>query len=242
MPRPRSRVRFATTPGPIAGSAARPADRAGPRGIPSVESWTAAEMFLSPHVGERRRGFALLCGPGEARQSPLTAFLLATRLIEPDLALRAQIVRALAEYFELRGRDYRYLPEQRGAVVTYLRHYDRPEALALLEVQHASRAGLVDLPAEYLIRLFERIPGASDVLTRIAGDRSVLVPLRQAAVEVIGLVGFIEARSALEGLQLRIAGRRAGQLTMLFAPSDWPEDQSLLPSLTDALRLLDEVD
>jgi hypothetical protein len=207
-----------------------------------VDAWTAAEMFVSPHVEERRRGFALLCGREESRRSALTAYLLATRLTEPDLALRAQVANALAEYFALRGREFRYPPEQRAAVAAHLRQYDRPEVLALLELHHASRKGEVSLPADSLIHLLERIPITTDLLVRLAGERSLLMELRQAAVEAIGLVGFVAARPALEGLQLRIAGRRAGQLTMLFAPSDWPEDEALLPVLAETLHLLGEVD
>ena len=65
-------------------------------------------MFISPHVEERRRGLALLCGAEAIRKSNLTVHLLASRVDEPDLGLRAQIVHALADYFEIREREYRY--------------------------------------------------------------------------------------------------------------------------------------
>src|SRR5258705_11370817 len=106
MPRPRSRIRY------TAASAARPLSRA----VPSVDPWTAGEMFVSPHVEERRRGFAILCGSEAARASALTPHLLATRVDEPDLTLRAMIVNVLGDYFEIRGRGHRYPPEVRGAV------------------------------------------------------------------------------------------------------------------------------
>lgn len=232
MPRPRSRVRYQV-------GATNPSARAA---VPSVEPWTAGEMFVSPHVEERRRGFAILCGADHTRASPLTAHLLASRLAETDLALRAQIVQALADYYELRDRQYRFGPEVRALVTGALRSFDRPQTLALLELYHAGRAGAVRLRPEGLLRVFERIPGASGLLTRLGGDRGLSVSLRQAAIEMIGHVGYVDARPALEGLLLRIEGRRAGQLTMLFAPSDWPEDEALLPALKETLRLLDEND
>jgi len=55
-------------------------------------------------------------------------------------------------------------------------------------------------------------------------------------------VGFTDARPALEGLLTRIEGRRAGQVAMLFAPSDWPEDEGLLPALRATLTVLQEDD
>ncbi len=231
MPRPRSRVRYQ----PTAGLAQA---HASPRVVPAVEAWTAGEMFVSPHVEERRRGLALLCGSEAGRRSVLTLHLLASRIDEPDLELRGQIVQALAESYEVRGREYRYPPEVRGAATGLLRKFGRAQVLALLELHLAQRHGSARVRAEDLVCLLERIPDASPLLTRLAGERGLPLALRQAAIDVIGLVGFLDARPALEGLTLRIEGRSAGQLTMLFAPVDWPEDQELLPALKQTMALL----
>jgi hypothetical protein len=233
MPRPKSRVRYSATTG------LAPA-RLSPRAVPTVDPWTAGEMFVSPHVEERRRGLALLCGSEAARTSTLTPHLLASRLEEPDLALRAQIVQALADYFEIRGREFRYPPEVRSAVAAHIRRFDRPQVLALLELRAAAQAGRVALPPDGLRRLFERLPDASALLTRLAGDRELAVHLRAAAIEMIGHVGFTDAWAALEGLALRLEGRRAGQVPMLFAPSDRAGEEELLPALKQTLRLLEE--
>ena len=232
MPRPRSRVRYSSTSAPLA-----PA-RLVPRPVPTVDPWTAGEMFISPHVEERRRGLAILCGSEAARHSALTLHLLASRVDEPDLSLRAQIVQAMADYFEIREHEYRYPPEVRGQVAALLRKFERPELLALLELQPTAAGGDLAIRAESLSWLVERIPNASLLLTQLAGDRAQPLALRQSAIRLIGQVGFIDAGAALEGLRLRLEGRRAGQLTMLFAPNDWPEDQALLPELRETLVLL----
>lgn len=211
-----------------------------PRAVPTVDPWTAGEMFVSPHVEERRRGFAILCGTEAARASALTSHLLASRVDEPDLGLRAQIVHVLADYFEIREREHRYPPEVRGAVAGHLRKFDRPQVLALLDLHRAGREAKIALRPDVLVRICERIPNASVLLTHIAGDRSAPMPLRQSAIELVGQVGFTDAYPALQGLLLRLEGRRAGQLTMLFAPSDWPEDQALLPALRETLGVLVE--
>lgn len=200
----------------------------------------AGEMFVSTHIEERRRGFALLFGSEAARRSTLTPQLLASRVDEPDLNLRAEIVQALADYFEIRGRQYRYPAEIRVAVVGHLRKFERPQVLALLDLQRAARDGAVKLKAESLACVLERIPNVSVHLSRIAGERSVVLGLRCAAIELIGAVGFMDALPALEGLEARLEGRRAGQLPMTFAPSDNPDDQHLLPALKETLQLLRE--
>jgi hypothetical protein len=66
------------------------------------------------------------------------------------------------------------------------------------------------------------------------------VALRTAAIDMIGRVGYTDAGPMLEGLAGRLEGRRAGQMTMLFAPNDRPEDQALLPALKQTLRRLTE--
>jgi hypothetical protein len=231
VPRPRSRVRYNLTASPLQA-------RLTPRAVPSVDPWTAGEMFVSPHVEERRRGLAILCGSEAARNSALTLHLLATRVDEPDRALRAQIVQALADYFEVRGREYRYPAEVRAAVQAELRRFGPAQVMALLELHHPGEAGSVN--PETLRRLFERLPAGSATLTRLAGDRSLPLPLRAAAIDMIGRVGYTDAGPVLEGLAGRLEGRRAGQLTMLFAPSDWPEDQALLPALKQTLQRLME--
>ncbi|MBL8058691.1 MAG: hypothetical protein JNK29_18450, partial [Anaerolineales bacterium] len=119
MPRPRSRIRYDM-------AASRPPARLAPRVVPSVDPWVAGEMFVSPHIEERRRGFAILFGSEAVRRSPLTSQLLAARVDEPDLGLRAQIVQALADYFEVRGAEYRYPAEVRALAAAQLRRFDRP--------------------------------------------------------------------------------------------------------------------
>jgi hypothetical protein len=200
----------------------------------------AGEMFVSPHIEERRRGFAILFGSEAARRSPLTPQLLFTRVDEPDLNLRGQIVQALADYFEIRGREYRYPPEIRAAVAGHLRKFDRPHLLALLDLQRAQQVGKLKLRSECLVRLLERIPNASAQLSRLAGDRTMALEMRCAAIELIGQVGFTDTLPVLEGLEARLEGRRAGQLAMTFAPTDQPDEQKLLPTLKETLRVLRE--
>ena len=219
---------------------ARPPARLAPRVVPSVDPWVAGEMFVSPHIEERRRGFAILFGTEAVRRSTLTSQLLASRVDEPDLGLRAQIVQALADYFEVRGADYRYPAEVRAVAAGHLRRFERAEILAMLELHQAAREGTVRLAPDSLNRLLSRIPSASSHLVRMATDRLLAVRVRRAAEELIGRVGFTDAVQALEGLEARLAGRRAGQIAMAFAPAEHADEQTLLPVLQTALEALRE--
>ena len=233
MPRPRSRVQYrvaATEP---------PSVRLPQRVVPAVDPWIAGEMFFSPHVQERRRGLALLLGSETTRRSPLVPQLLLVRLEEPDLGLRAQILQALSDYFEVRERQFRYPPEVRAVVVGCLRKFDRPQWLALLELQSSDLAAR--LGPEALKALLERIPDAAAQLAQLASDRSVVSNWRCAAIEIIGQAGFTDTLPLLAGLEIRLTGCLAGQLALDFAPPDPLEDQALLPALRDALQRLREM-
>jgi hypothetical protein len=208
------------------------------RVVPAVDPWVAGEMFFSPHVEERRRGLALLLGSETTRRSPLVPQLLTARLDEPDLRLRAQIVQALSDYFEVRERRYRYPADIRAVVVGCLRKLDHSHLLSLLELHRAN--GLAVTPPELFKALFERIPDASARLARLAGDHAVALSLRCAAIELIGRAGFTDALPVLAGLEIRLEGHTAGQLPLAFAPRNPPEDQALLPTLKETLKRLRE--
>lgn len=219
---------------------ARPPARLVPRVVPSVEPWVAGEMFVSQHLQERARGFAILTGSEGLRRSPLTVQLLAARLDEADLGLRCQVIQAIGDYFELRGSEYRYPAEVRAGVAAQLRKFDRPQMQYLLEAHLASREGAGRLTLEAEAHVLERVPAASVVLVKLAGDRSVAVHIRRAAIELLGKIGFTDSLSALEGLLARIAGRQAGQLAMAFAPADYADEGSLLPALQTTIDILRE--
>jgi hypothetical protein len=232
MPRPRSRIQFQLAlvePSPT---------RLPQRVVPSVDPWVAGEMFFSPHVEERRRGLALLMGSEATRRSPLVPQLLAMRLDESDLRLRAQIVQALGDYFEERERKYRYPPDIRAVVVGCLRKFDDPHLVALLELLRGREQAALHFEA--LQVLVERIPDAAARFARLATDRTVALDLRRSAIELVGRAGLLDALPVMAGLETRLEGHTAGQLTLGFAPTDSPEDQALLPTLKETLRRLRE--
>ncbi|GAI27626.1 unnamed protein product, partial [marine sediment metagenome] len=47
--------------------------------------WKSTEAISSPELSKRKRGFESLIEFDVVRRSPLIAYLLATRIVEPDL-------------------------------------------------------------------------------------------------------------------------------------------------------------
>lgn len=239
MPRPRSRVQYQEVALPVSPAPA-PARLATPRVIPAVDPWLAGEMFVSQHVEERRRGFAILLGSETVRQSHLTTQLLVARLDEPDVSLRTQIIQALADYFEVRGNEYRYPPKLRAAVAGHLRKFGRTHLCLLLETCHAPSPEASPIHLASLPALIERIPDASTQLARLAGDRTLALATRRAALSLIEQMCLADTLPTLEGLVARLDGQTAGQLALTLPAADSPDDPCLVALLHNVLLHLRE--
>jgi hypothetical protein len=64
------------------------------------------------------------------------------------------------------------------------------------------------------------------------------VSLRIAASDVIGQVGFLEARPIMVSLEQRLSNLVSGQIPMPFAPQIALEAEQLLPAVRRALHAL----
>lgn len=200
----------------------------------SSSSQTAAEQFLSPDAAERERGFEALMADRVARGSRLAAFLLAARVDEPDLPLRARIVAALAGYLDASAEASAEPGRQRGYVDALLRRFGREQVERLLE----TAAGGSQTEGEALLTVLDRVPDISAHLTRLAAARLAEPALRHAALWAARELGLLDALPPLEGLEARLVGRQAGQLPMAFAPPADPADEALLADLRETIRAL----
>lgn len=195
--------------------------------------WTAAEALLAPELVIRQQGLARLVELGAARLSPLIGALLVTRLSEPDLELRRQIVYSLG--------DILTIDENGHAAPDLVRHYltyqlgqmrQRP-IFALLEVF------ISDPLAEVTVaRLLNACPYAGRHLVDILSERTLPLAVRRVAAHFIGLVGYLEAIPALERMLARLETRVSGQQLMPFAPPGQPDETDLLPEIRTALNSL----
>jgi hypothetical protein len=201
-----------------------------------ADPWLAAEWLVSPDSDCRRDGLAALTADEAVLFTPLVTYLLATRIEEPDLALRRDVVAALARCLAGPGPGRLGGVPTRRFLLTLLAGLDRPRVERLLEVA----AGQAHCPEA--LALLDRVPNLGSLLTSIAADRQTPASLRAAAVAALGELGVLEALPALEGLKTRLEGQKAGQLAMAFAPPSDPDDGKLLAALEAAIAALHEND
>jgi hypothetical protein len=195
--------------------------------------WSAAEGLSSPELNVRHTSLDTLVNLGAPRLSPLVAYLLATRLFDPDLGLRSRIVVILGELLA-RDREGHKTPELvRSYLIAYLSQMRTRLVYGLMQVAvHDSNT------KQYIARLLNACPYAGEHLADILSDRKVPLTIRLQAAYFIGQVGYLDVIQDLERLASRLESRLMGQQAMPFAPHSEPDETVLLPAIHNTLTIL----
>lgn len=195
--------------------------------------WVAAEGLTSPNVDARRSALEDLLDLDAPRFSPLVAYLLASRITDPEVSFRSDVIKVLGDvlYLDVEGRP---APKNvRQTLAAYLSQMRTRHTFALLQV-------LVEEPSleAHVAKLLNACPYAGNHLADILSDRKSPLAVRKQAGKMIGQVGFVDAIPALERLSTRLESRLNGQRSMPFAPSSPQEELELLPVIQTAMTLL----
>jgi HEAT repeat protein len=195
--------------------------------------WSAVEALAAPEVNLRHAALDRLLELGAPRLSPLVAYLLATRIADPDIFLRARVVRALGEVLSKDEQGNPSPEPVKRHLMAYLSQMRTRPIFALLEV--ANHDPSLD---QFISMLLNASPYAGMHLGSIASDRKCPMPVRVQAVRFIGLVGYLDALPTLERLEARLQSRIAGQQAMPFATPSGMDESELLPTVQATLNIL----
>jgi hypothetical protein len=198
---------------------------------PLPELWEALEAFTCSDLNTRRAGLDRLALLDVTLRSPLAAYILATRLDDPDLSLRTRVVQMLGDVLQ---------PECDGAVTAagvrlqlgaYLAKMRTRQIYALLQVAEADPSTV-----EPIACLLNHCPYGGAQLVDVAADRHVSLSIRRLAVEFIARVGYLDTQPALERqcarLEARLNGHNLNELT------EQDGEIFLLPVILQALDAL----
>lgn len=199
--------------------------------LPAV--WSATEALAAPDSVTRHHGIDALVELGVQRTSPLVAYMIATRLNDPDIYIRRRVVYILADLI-LKDPVVSPTPDSvRKTIMNYLHNMGEKTIYGLLEVT------LMDSHVEKSIyHLFNACPQAGMYLGEILSHYKNPLPIRQRAIYFVGLVGFTEALPALERLLNRLTARTNEQYAMSFASPSVRSDDDITPSLRIAIQQL----
>jgi hypothetical protein len=193
----------------------------------------AAEAMISNDRAVRWSGMERLIEMQAGRVSPLVGYLLATRLEEPDLELRVQIIKALAGILD--KDDQGQLPKTTvyQSVVGFMAGIRTRTVFAILKA--------VDFDASIepmAAKLLSNCSFAGTHLADIMANRNTPMAIRKQAIHFIGRIGYLDALASMERQATRIESRRNGNNGYLGDNSDGDDEAELLASIKDALEKL----
>jgi len=188
--------------------------------------WRHAQALISPELFERKDGFQRLIELNIINKSPLITYLLATRIKEVDITLRAYIVNVLANILESKIQRDEAIEVTKHTLVEYLSQIGKREIHALIQLVEVD-----PFTNENIVRIMCSSSCAGDYLNDIASDRKESINIRQLAITLLGKIGYLDAISDLERLENRIMNR-------VNPNSIGSEEKLLLPQIADALALL----
>ena len=195
--------------------------------------WQVAEKISSPDVKARRKALKDLKKTQAARVSPLIAYLLATRILDPDIEFRAQVIEYVASLM-VPDPDGRHAEDEvRSQIFSTMSSLDVSGLMALVEA-----AVWDDNLVPQVSTLVNYVPSAGQMLGEFVADRSLPISNRAMAILLIGQVGYVDAVSELERIQNRIQSRQSGQSSMPFAPAQNKREFDLLPALKQTITIL----
>ncbi len=165
--------------------------------------WKAARLLTSPDEDLRDRALDELKQVEGYLESPLIAYILVTRLNEPNLELRYRIVRFMGDLLDLDSEGPRFSDPVLKEIHFHLTQLNQQAWSLLLEVSsHYFSA------EEAVSRILKMSSYAGDELSGIVNDRKQPVRIRQQAVYYCGQIGFLASREVLENLVRRVEKAR----------------------------------
>lgn len=192
--------------------------------------WGAAEALTSPDLETRQTGLEQLVEQDAVRHQPLIAYLLLSRLTEPDIALRAQIVGALADVVIPNGHGDPAAAPSYPTLTAQLMEMRTRQIYALLQVVDFDTSSEPNVAG-----LLDYCSFAGGHLANILSSRTLPVSLRKQAAYFIGRMGYLDALPLLERTASRLETRCNGRIELSEIDS---EETALLSLIRNSLDLL----
>ncbi|MFN2112910.1 MAG: hypothetical protein ACK2TT_07310 [Anaerolineales bacterium] len=157
------------------------------------------ERLIAPDAHLRSGAVDELAEVKGVEDDPLFIYLLATRLLDPDLEIRFQVVKVLGRMLEFEHNQHTLQGRSLEILVSYLADFEKDQYVKLLEVSEAYLAA-----EESLTAILKVCSYAGNSLGGIVNDRKLPVRIRQQAIFFCGEIGFMGTADALRNLISRV--------------------------------------
>ena len=165
--------------------------------------WETAEGLISPDPFLRESALDQFKEIDGLYRSPLIAYLLVSRISEPDLEIRFHLIQLLGSLVDYDSPGQHLTDQALSIAKDALDQMKKNQLIMLLEVSDSY------LAAESAIKSILRLSSyAGVILSGIVNDLKLPVSIRQQAVYYCGEGGYIISRPTLQNLIQRVEKTR----------------------------------
>ena len=179
--------------------------------------WEAVEDLTAPDPNVRDQALEALINIEGYNKSPLVAYLLATRISDPELEVRFHIIQHLGKLLDFDGDDLKFSDQALTHFQEFITHLNKNQLVHLLEVSNQY------LSAEKaLVNILKLSSYAGTGLSGIVNDRKQPISIRRQAIYYCGEMGYLETKPMLQNLIHRAEKNRTktGRITSLKKKED----------------------
>jgi len=195
--------------------------------------WKILEGLIAADPVLRETALQQLAAWEGLEEQPLMIYLLATRILDPDLEIRYHAVQILGDLVDYDHPGEGLPAGSLQALTAFTAQLDKGQLIQLLEVSAAYLAA-----EEAVGNILKLCSYAGKVLGGIVNDRRLTVEIRQQALFYCGEVGFLNTRRVIDNLIQRVRKAQAnpGRITTRKKHAD---EETLLPFAVAALGKLE---
>ena len=165
--------------------------------------WETAEGLISPDPYLRESALDQLKEIDGFYRSPLIAYLLVSRISDPELEIRFHLIQLLGSLVDYDAPGQHLTDQALSIAKDALDQMNKFHLIMLLEVSDSY------LVAESAIKSILKLSSyAGDILSGIVNDWKLPISIRQQAVFFCGESGYISSRPTLQNLIQRVEKTR----------------------------------
>jgi hypothetical protein len=195
--------------------------------------WKALEDLTKEDEAARASALEQIADLNAARVSPVVSYFLVTRIIEPDIKLRARVVEILSSVLIVDENGLPSPEDVRSSLRVYLATIRTRQTYALLQV--SARYRQLE-PCISLLLSASSFGG--NHLVDILEERKNPLEIRKQAAMLIGQVGYLYTLPAMEKIAARLEAHLSGQKAMSFVNQSSLNEAELLPLVEDSINSL----
>lgn len=195
--------------------------------------WKALEDLTKEDEMVRAAALEQIAELNAARVSPVVSYFLVTRIIEPNLRLRARVVEILSSILTVDEHGFPSPEDVRNSLRVYLATIRTRQIYSLLQVSAKY------YPLEPCVTLLLSASSfGGNHLVDILEERKNPIEVRKQAAMMIGQVGYLYTLPAMDRIAGRLEAHMEGQKAMSFVTQTGSNEAELLPLVQEAILSL----